>query len=65
MRYHCILNGIKIENIDKCSIDGISNAIIENNFSDEIVCDIESWISSIHNAVCENFSWDFIDKILI
>ena len=64
MRYHCILNGIKIENIEECSIDGINDAIIENGFSDEIVCDIESRISSIHSAVCENFSWNFIDKIL-
>ena len=63
MRCHCILNGIKIENIEECSIDGINDAINNSHFLDEIVGDIECRIDSIHGVVCENFSWNFVDKI--
>lgn len=63
-RYHCIINGVKIENIEECSVSGINDAIIDSDILDEIVDDIKSRIDSIHGAVCENFSWNFVEKIL-
>lgn len=63
-KYHCVINGIRIDDIEECSIDGIYNAIVEGNYSGEIVNTIECLVPSLNEAVCENFSWDFVEDIL-
>ena len=58
-KYHCIINGIMIDDIEKCSIDGI----IDSSYSSELIDNIESQLPSLKKGVCEDFSWDFVDDI--
>lgn len=62
-KYHCTINGIRIDDIEECSIDGIYNAIVEGDYTEGLVDTIECMIPSVNEAVGENFSWDFVEDV--
>lgn len=62
-KYHCVINGIRINEIAENSLDGICNAIVEGDYSQELADTIECLVPSLKEAVCEDFSWDFVEDV--